>query len=89
MVICGNELRTYEDFEKYFKYLKQLDAPEVVHQLDKISKSIDAPMTAKEYARKRIEEEVWNWSKEYIEDSIMIVFVFSAFINDFLLDNKD
>ena len=86
MVISGKELKTYDDFDKYFHWMKCLTEWEVLDYLSsKLFKQVEAPMTAKEYARQKIEDEVIKHSD--FTDSVLIVFTFSAFMNRFMLDN--
>ena len=82
MIFSGKELKTYDDYEKYFHWMKCLTQMEVLDYLEKLEKSIEAPMDAKEYAHKRIEDQVRKYYSDY--DGVLIVFTFSSFINQFL-----
>lgn len=87
MVLSGKELKTYDDFDKYFHWMKCLTEWEVLQYLIKLSKSIEAPVDAKDYAYRMIENEVRRHSD--FTDGVLIVFTFSAFINKFLLDKVE
>lgn len=84
MIIFGNKIKTYKEFDKYFHYLKCLTCSEVLESITEIEKFIEAPESAKEYAHRCIAEEVRKWNKDFIEDSILIIFMFAVYLNKYL-----